>query len=35
LAQRILSLQDIAPELVRLASRAPGGRTELREAVVL
>jgi two-component system, chemotaxis family, protein-glutamate methylesterase/glutaminase len=35
LAQRILSLQDLAPELVRLASRAPGGRTELREAVVL
>jgi two-component system, chemotaxis family, protein-glutamate methylesterase/glutaminase len=35
LAQRILSLQDIAPEIVRLASRAPGGRTELREAVSL
>jgi two-component system chemotaxis response regulator CheB len=35
LAQRILSLQDIAPEITRLASRPQGGRTEAHEAVAL
>ena len=35
LAQRILSLQDIAPEITRLASRPQGGRTEVHEAVAL
>lgn len=33
LAQRILPMHEIAPELVRLASRVPGGRPELRQVV--
>jgi two-component system, chemotaxis family, protein-glutamate methylesterase/glutaminase len=35
LAQRVLSLQDMAPEISRLASRLPGGRTEVHQAVAL
>jgi two-component system chemotaxis response regulator CheB len=35
LAQRILSLQDIAPEILRISTRAQGGRTEMRETVAL
>ncbi len=35
LAQRILPILDIAPEIIRLASRSQGERTERREAVVL
>jgi two-component system chemotaxis response regulator CheB len=35
LAQRILSLQDIAPEIARLASRPRGGRVGMHEAVAL
>jgi len=33
LAQRILPLQEIAPELIRLASRASSGRNEQREGM--
>jgi two-component system chemotaxis response regulator CheB len=33
LAERILPIQEIAPELIRLASRTPSRRTELREVV--
>jgi two-component system chemotaxis response regulator CheB len=33
LAQRILPIQEIAPELIRLASRTPSRRTDLREVV--
>lgn len=35
LAQRILSIQDIAPEILRLSGPAQGRRTELREAAAL
>jgi two-component system chemotaxis response regulator CheB len=35
LAQRILPLQDIAPELIRLASRPQGAYSDLRQAVAL
>jgi hypothetical protein len=35
LAQRILSLRDIAPEILRLSTRAQSGRIEMRETVAL
>ncbi len=35
LAQRILSLPDMAPEILRLSTRAQGGRNEMRETVAL